>query len=340
MEGAGFTVKEGKHLAFKAPGQERFCRGKTLGDKYTKDEIINCIDTNLDLNINTETKTVTIDKVLIKKVLSNGFITRVPGSNNLLYLSTDDANWKVKDKTIEATLKVNQSYYFCNLHGMKVATVSYADIASKYDKQSIKRFVGNFDITGERSRPLCIDFAVNKIAERYNRKESLHKIADSLIYARRENIKYFSDFNSKKTEIKSMISNIKKEIKTAEGMIDNLKVQCKVLTTYEKYLPISEGLTKAWNKGKYKNKYSVELSAFEYSKNQLDNKGINPDKISVQLLVTDIKMAESEISKLVNYLNTTEEKLQKIADTEVIIKSVLQEKQNEKTYKVEQSHER
>ena len=35
----GFEVKEGKYISFKAPGQQRFCRGKTLGDNYTEEAL-------------------------------------------------------------------------------------------------------------------------------------------------------------------------------------------------------------------------------------------------------------------------------------------------------------
>lgn len=36
MQAEGYACKTGKHLAFRAPGQERFTRGKTLGDAYTE----------------------------------------------------------------------------------------------------------------------------------------------------------------------------------------------------------------------------------------------------------------------------------------------------------------
>jgi hypothetical protein len=39
MEKAGYEVKPGKHVSFRAPGQERFTRAKTLGADYTEDAI-------------------------------------------------------------------------------------------------------------------------------------------------------------------------------------------------------------------------------------------------------------------------------------------------------------
>ena len=40
MQSAGVEIKQGKHLAFKAPGQKRFIRCKSLGKDYTEDAIL------------------------------------------------------------------------------------------------------------------------------------------------------------------------------------------------------------------------------------------------------------------------------------------------------------
>lgn len=39
MEAAGYEIKRGKYVSFRAPGQERFTRSKTLGDNYTVERI-------------------------------------------------------------------------------------------------------------------------------------------------------------------------------------------------------------------------------------------------------------------------------------------------------------
>mgnify|MGYP000908715683 FL=1 len=39
MNNLGFEIKEGKHISFKAPNQERYCRGKTIGENYTREKI-------------------------------------------------------------------------------------------------------------------------------------------------------------------------------------------------------------------------------------------------------------------------------------------------------------
>jgi len=39
MEAAGYEIKRGKYVSFRAPGQERFTRSKTLGEDYTEQSI-------------------------------------------------------------------------------------------------------------------------------------------------------------------------------------------------------------------------------------------------------------------------------------------------------------
>lgn len=39
MQEAGYEIKTGKYISFRAEGQERFTRAKTIGDNYTEDRI-------------------------------------------------------------------------------------------------------------------------------------------------------------------------------------------------------------------------------------------------------------------------------------------------------------
>ncbi|MFG6337440.1 MAG: relaxase/mobilization nuclease domain-containing protein [Lachnospiraceae bacterium] len=39
LEMEGYEIKKGKHIKFRAPGQERFTRAKTIGENYTEEEI-------------------------------------------------------------------------------------------------------------------------------------------------------------------------------------------------------------------------------------------------------------------------------------------------------------
>lgn len=48
MKGKNIEIKEGVHLAFRLEGQERFVRGKTIGERYTKEGIQRTINANAE----------------------------------------------------------------------------------------------------------------------------------------------------------------------------------------------------------------------------------------------------------------------------------------------------
>lgn len=52
MQGNGYEIKTGKFISFKAPGQERFCRAKTIGDSYgeemIRERILNPVENKTD----------------------------------------------------------------------------------------------------------------------------------------------------------------------------------------------------------------------------------------------------------------------------------------------------
>ena len=55
LESIGYTVKRGKYISVKAPGQQRFVRTKTLGEDYTEESLISRIrwrnvGTNIDIS--------------------------------------------------------------------------------------------------------------------------------------------------------------------------------------------------------------------------------------------------------------------------------------------------
>jgi hypothetical protein len=50
MKYLGYEIKEGKHIAFRAKGQERFTRAKTLGDLYAEENIVKRISDKTIIN--------------------------------------------------------------------------------------------------------------------------------------------------------------------------------------------------------------------------------------------------------------------------------------------------
>lgn len=55
LEMEGYEIKRGKHISFRAPGQERFTRAKSIGDEYTEDAICSRIANKSVESINNKT---------------------------------------------------------------------------------------------------------------------------------------------------------------------------------------------------------------------------------------------------------------------------------------------
>ena len=60
MQEAGYEVKSGKYISFRAEGQERFTRSKTIGDNYTKERIRERISGKRGRILTTERKGISL----------------------------------------------------------------------------------------------------------------------------------------------------------------------------------------------------------------------------------------------------------------------------------------
>ena len=60
MQKSGYEIKQGKYISFRAEGQERFTRTKTIGDNYTEDKIRERISRGFGRKLPTERKGVSL----------------------------------------------------------------------------------------------------------------------------------------------------------------------------------------------------------------------------------------------------------------------------------------
>ena len=60
MQKSGYEIKQGKYISFRAEGQERFTRTKTIGDNYTEDKIRERISRDFGRKLPTERKGVSL----------------------------------------------------------------------------------------------------------------------------------------------------------------------------------------------------------------------------------------------------------------------------------------
>lgn len=70
LQESGYEIKRGKHISFRAVGQERFTRSKTIGDDYTEEQIVIRID-------------------LTKKSIQHNKSTQLHSSGKIIDISTN-----------------------------------------------------------------------------------------------------------------------------------------------------------------------------------------------------------------------------------------------------------
>ena len=112
MKLAGVEVKEGKHIAFRLDGQQRYVRGKTIGSDYTKERIIERIAENKGYEKLPDSFVHRIDWIARKQMLKETkelantlLIIRQENINNLSDFDLKLQELKNKAAEIKANIK-------------------------------------------------------------------------------------------------------------------------------------------------------------------------------------------------------------------------------------------
>ncbi len=116
MKKQNYTIKQGKYISFKHPSQERFTRGKTLGEKYSEESIRyrienpNTVVLNkmIEMNEGNKTKGAGFKRFASKKNIEElSKMTRFMSDNNINSLSDFERLYKsnlIKISNIEETM--------------------------------------------------------------------------------------------------------------------------------------------------------------------------------------------------------------------------------------------
>lgn len=285
---SGIEVKEGKHIAFRCAGteQERFIRGKRIGESYTKEEIIK----RLGVEISSEqtvfkTTEVVIDKSYINKILTDGFIINVPGKDYLLYLNGATAA-QLNEDNITANLKESE-YTIFNQNMTPAGKVAVEEVLSSFGAEPIENTELKTNDKGE------IPISEYLRLRRKSQKAELHKVADALAHARAERVIYPSDFALRIKELKDQAYDTRHTLIDLDNTVAELEEIGKLLVSYQKYLPLKgkyeEVKNTKFQKRKFETKYNLELASLDYVEQALQEKGIDTVAVSVNDIVEEIK---------------------------------------------------
>lgn len=304
MKVAGFTVKEGKHIAFKAPEQERYVRGKRIGENYTKEKIVERIKSEKAKSVEKNT-TIIIDKKLIYKTLTDGFILNVPNQNYLVYFNADTA--QLNENNVVANLDSNE-YTILNNDLTPAGKISSERLLSAYN--------GITTVSVQQNENGEIPLSEYLNSRSNERKEILHKAAQAIAYSRSEGVIYYSDYDKRISELKAQSDETKHTLMKLDDTVIDIKNIGKLLVTYQKYLPVKQELNRLkfakFTRKKYENKHQLDLASFNYAVEQLKKLGIEPEKTNKDDLIATIKENEKTIRDIEKRANAIFERIEKL----------------------------
>ena len=172
MAAQGYEIKQGKFISFRAPGQERFTRCKTLGENYTEEAITRRI------------KGLAVDRGPNRQ--RKGITLRIDLENNIkAQQSAGYARWAKLENLKQAAKTMN----FLTEHGIeqyaelesKVAEISAANDEAAAALKDVERRLGNMAVliknltTYKQLRPVVLEYrkAKNKAAFRREHESQL-----------------------------------------------------------------------------------------------------------------------------------------------------------------------
>ncbi len=319
MNEAGFTVKDNvKHISFKTPDekQERFIRGKRIGEEYTREGILNRI-ANKE-RFNTKSRTIKIDKANINKELTDGFIINVPNQDYLLYLDSSAAN--IQGDVVVANLS-EDSYAIMNSGYTPIGNIGAEQIINNFSSEQNQNIDSVPEVSVNENGELPIVEYINlRSAEK---SELLHKAAKAAAYSRTENIIYYSDYKKRLSELKDIEYDTRHLLIKLDKKADEIKNIGKLIITYNKYLPYRKELEKLrfskFTRQKFINKHQYDLASLDYAEAELKRLGVDIENVNQELIVNQIKSNNSNIEKLEKEAQKINERIDKICEAQSVI---------------------
>ena len=168
MAAQGYEIKQGKFISFRAPGQERFTRCKTLGENYTEEAITSRI------------KGLAVDRGPKRKATKE-ITLRIDLENNIkAQQSAGYARWAKLQNLKQAAKTIN----FLTEHGIeqyaelesKVAEISAANDEAAASLKDVEHRLGNMAVliknltTYKQLRPVVLEYRKAKDKAAFRRE--------------------------------------------------------------------------------------------------------------------------------------------------------------------------
>lgn len=310
----GIEILEGKYLTFHKIGIESKngraakIRGKTIGENYTKEKILERLSEKNrgkiieDYPVIDEVKIVPGETYVIAEDRGNiGKVTGIRGDKLTILFQN-----QVTGRLTEISMLPEA-----------IRPLTAETAAKRYDDNIAWHYISN-----------------------QQRLSELKELERTLRTIRQEKIHGIDDFDSKLAELKDKSGEVKRTIKELNNRNIQYKNAAKYLITYQRYQPIFEDLQKQnfISRKKYINKYSGELEEFRFAVEQLDRMGVNTtvDPEKVMNLVREQDEKAMSINEQLNRVNNRIENIRKARE---IVKEIMAGQVEEQSYEKKKSKE-
>lgn len=256
MELEGYEIKRGKHISFRAPGQERFCRGKTIGTAYTEEVIRERIE-NKELEkikpVKESEKEIKPQKVLQKNMPKRKLNLIVDISKNIKAQQSKGYEQALVKENINTLVKTMNYLIQHDLKTPEEFNKHYSAIVTDFNflKRNGEKLSGEilqcsekikFTQNYKKNKKIYLQSlsAINDYEFYKNHEEEIVQYKASLIYFERAGINpeelslndLFQKYKGLKQE-KVQNSNLYKEIKAKKYELDIIKQNMEYALDYE-----------------------------------------------------------------------------------------------------------
>ena len=347
MKKASVEIKEGKHIAFRLDGQQRFVRGKTIGGDYSKEQILNRIGQRALSSY----KEITINEKLILDETEKAYFTRIPQTQKYVWFDKEQCDWtSSQHKTLHVNISTEQQYNFVDKDGNFLEAITGEEIYKFYDHATKKREeqltkemeqkAGKSErsgviktikgsITAAKKVPVSLDKRVSYISRKQQIADT-KEMAAMLVLLRRESIRNVNDFDVRIDNLKEQCQVIKGDIKKLETKNSQYKEAAKYLFSYNKYLPIKQqwGQQSMFKKKYFYRKYESELLAFDHAAKQLERLGVNTN-VDHEKVVELVRQQTEKATELYSEFKRTESRIDELKKSRVMVEGIIKPKQRE-----------
>lgn len=316
-------IKEGKnsdYIAFKLPEDKRYTGGKTLGDGYTKDNILSRISTG-KVKEDPILK-ISWHKKMLEKETELSYISRIPYTQT--YVEFKKSEVRNKGQIYYVTIKPNKIYHIKDKVGNEVGTLKgteffnhYQDISNykgRLQKEEIKKVIESEDEAAVETYATQFLWQTKKA-----KKAEIDEISKALLYIRREGITSFDEFEAKLDahetkllEYESEVKKYEKQIALYNRALAYLESKTKIKEVYKEY-----ALLGGRKKEAFKAAHIKEISEYELSEKKLHDMGVD-DNIDAQKIQASLEKASEIVNDLKNEIKAENRRLKAVSDAKLI----------------------